>query len=103
MVYRCFRRLRFFCPACFKLDSADTAFGYLYRLVGEKAAAEMVCEEVRIEFQAVAIFSFAYSKTEMAAAFLYIMKEMSLGHTMSHYGLFIFASLFYFLQICDKI
>lgn len=63
----------------------------------------MVCEEERIEFQAVAIFSFAYSKTEMAAAFLYIMKEMSLGHTMSHYGLFIFASLFYFLQICDKI
>lgn len=63
----------------------------------------MVCEEERIEFQAVAIFSFAYSKTEMAAVFLYIMKEMSLGHTMSHYGLFIFASLFYFLQICDKI
>jgi hypothetical protein len=63
----------------------------------------MVCEEERIEFQAVAIFSFAYSKTEMAAVFLYIMKEMSLGHVMSHYGLFIFASLFYFLQICDKI
>lgn len=39
----------------------------------------------------------------MAAAFLYIMKEMSLGHTMSRHGLFIFASLFYFLQICDKI
>lgn len=63
----------------------------------------MVCEEERIEFQAVAIFSFAYSKTEMAAVFLYIMNEMSLGHIMSHYGLFIFASLFYFLQICDKI
>lgn len=65
----------------------------------------MVCEEERIEFQAVAIFSFAYSKTEMAAVFLYmyIMKEMSLGHIMSHHGLFIFASLFYFLQICDKI
>lgn len=63
----------------------------------------MVCEEERIEFQAVAIFSFAYSKTEMAAVFLYIMKEMSLGHIMSHRGLFIFASLFYFLQICDKI
>lgn len=31
----------------------------------------MVCEEERIEFQAVAIFSFAYSKTEMAAVFLY--------------------------------
>ena len=29
----------------------------------------MVCEEERIEFQAVAIFSFAYSKTEMAAGF----------------------------------
>lgn len=74
-------------------------------MVGEKAAAEMVCEEERIEFQAVAIFSFAYSKTEMAAVFLYmyIMKEMSLGHIMSHHGLFIFASLFYFLQICDKI
>lgn len=39
----------------------------------------------------------------MAAAFLYIMKKTSLGHIMSHYGLFIFASLFYFLQICDKI
>ena len=102
MVDRCFRRLRFFCPACFKLDSADTAFGYLYRLAGEKAAAEMVCEEERIEFQAVAIFSFAYSKTEMAAVF-FIMKKMSLGHIMSHHGLFIFASLFYFLQICDKI
>lgn len=72
-------------------------------MVGEKAAAEMVCEEERIEFQAVAIFSFAYSKTEMAAVFLYIMKEMSLGHIMSRHGLFIFASLFYFLQICDKI
>ena len=63
----------------------------------------MVCEEERIEFQAVAIFSFAYSKTEMAAVFLYIMKEISLGHIMSPHGLFIFASLFYFLQICDKI
>lgn len=62
----------------------------------------MVCEEETIEFQAVAIFSFAYSKTEMAAVF-YIMKEMYLGHIMSHHGLFIFASLFYFLQICDKI
>ena len=30
----------------------------------------MVCEEERIEFQAVAIFSFSYSKTEMAAVFL---------------------------------
>lgn len=39
----------------------------------------------------------------MAAAFLYIMKKTSLGHIMSRYGLFIFASLFYFLQICDKI
>ena len=29
----------------------------------------MVCEEERIEIQAVAIFSFAYSKTEMAAVF----------------------------------
>ena len=28
-----------FCPACFKLDSADTAFRYIYRLAGEKAAA----------------------------------------------------------------
>lgn len=63
----------------------------------------MVCEKERVKFQAVAIFSFSYSKTEMAAAFLYVMKEMSLGHTMSHHGLFIFASLFYFLQICDKI
>ena len=63
----------------------------------------MVCEKERIEFLAVAIFSFAYSKTEMAAAFLYIMKKISLGHIMSHHGLFIFASLFYFLQICDKI
>lgn len=63
----------------------------------------MVCEKERIEFLAVAIFSFAYSKTEMAAAFLYIMKEIVSGHIMSHHGLFIFASLFYFLQICDKI
>ena len=63
----------------------------------------MVCEKERIEFLAVAIFSFAYSKTEMAAAFLYIMKEIVSGHIMSRYGLFIFASLFYFLQICDKI
>lgn len=39
----------------------------------------------------------------MAAAFLYIMKEIALGHIVSRYGLFIFASLFYFLQICDKI
>lgn len=50
----------------------------------------MVCEEKRIEFLAVASFSFAYGKTEMAAAFLYIMKKISLGHTMSHYGLFYF-------------
>ena len=63
----------------------------------------MVCEKERVKFQAVAIFSFAYSKAEMAAAFLYIMKEIALGHIVSHYGLFIFASLFYFLQICDKI
>ena len=63
----------------------------------------MVCEEERIEFQAVAILGFTYSKTEMVAAFLYIMKKTSLGHIMSHYGLFIFASLFYFLQIYDKI
>ena len=69
MVYRCFRRLRFFCPACFKLDSADTAGRYLYRLAGAEAAAEMVCEKERVIFQAVAIFSFAYSKTEMAAVF----------------------------------
>ena len=54
----------------------------------------MVCEEERIEIQAVAIFSFAYSKTEMAAVFLYIMKEMSLGHIMSHHGLFIFGRLY---------
>lgn len=33
----------------------------------------MVCEKERIEFLAVAIFSFAYSKTEMAAAFLYVI------------------------------
>lgn len=32
----------------------------------------MVCEKERVKFQAVAIFSFSYSKTEMAAAFLYI-------------------------------
>lgn len=63
----------------------------------------MVCEKERVKFQAVASFSFAYSKTEMAAAFLYIMKKTSLGHIMSRHGLFIFASLFYFLQICDKI
>ena len=63
----------------------------------------MVCEKERIDFLAVAIFSFAYSKTEMAAAFLYIMKKIASGHIVSHYGLFIFASLFYFLQICDKI
>lgn len=63
----------------------------------------MVCEKERVKFQAVASFSFAYSKTEMAAAFLHIMKEIVSGHIMSHYGLFIFASLFYFLQICDKI
>ena len=63
----------------------------------------MVCEKERVKFQAVASFSFAYSKTEMAAAFLYIMKERVSGHIMSHRGLFIFASLFYFLQICDKI
>ena len=50
----------------------------------------MVCEKERVKFQAVAIFSFSYSKTEMAAAFLYIMKEMSSGHIMSHYGLFYF-------------
>lgn len=31
----------------------------------------MVCEKERVIFQAVAIFSFAYSKTEMAAGFLY--------------------------------
>lgn len=55
MVYRCFCRLRFLCPACFKLDSADTAFGYLYRLAGEKAAAEMVCEKERVKFLAVVI------------------------------------------------
>lgn len=61
----------------------------------------MVCEEERIEFQAVAIFSFAYSKTEMAAGF-FIMKEMSLGHIMSHHGLFIFASLFYFCRFVIK-
>jgi len=47
--------------------------------------------------------AFAYSEAEVAAAFLYIMKKTLLGHIMSHYGLFIFASLFYFLQICDKI
>ena len=63
----------------------------------------MVCEKERVKFQAIAIFSFAYSKTEMAAAFLYIMKEIASGHIVSRYGLFIFASLFYFLQICDKI
>ena len=63
----------------------------------------MVCEKERVKFQAVAIFSFSYSKTEMAAAFLYIMKKTSLGHIMSRYGLFIFASLFYFLQICENI
>ena len=63
----------------------------------------MVCKKERVKFQAVAIFGFAYSNTEMAAAFLYIMKKISLGHIVSHYGLFIFASLFYFLQICDKI
>lgn len=63
----------------------------------------MVCEKERVKFQAVAIFSFAYSKTKMAAAFLYIMKEIVSGHIVSRYGLFIFASLFYFLQICDKI
>lgn len=50
----------------------------------------MVCEKERVKFQAVAIFSFSYSKTEMAAAFLYIMKEMSSGHIMSRYGLFYF-------------
>lgn len=63
----------------------------------------MVCKKERVKFQAVAIFSLAYSKAEMAAAFLYIMKEIVSGHIMSRYGLFIFASLFYFLQICDKI
>ena len=63
----------------------------------------MVCEKERVKFQAVASFSFAYSKTEMAAAFLYIMKEIVSGHIVSRYGLFIFASLFYLLQICDKI
>ena len=63
----------------------------------------MVCEKERVKFLAVAIFSLAYSKAEMVAAFLYIMKEITLGHIMSHHGLFIFASLFYFLQICDKI
>ena len=63
----------------------------------------MVCKKERVKFPAVAIFSLAYSKAEMAAAFLYIMKKIASGHIMSHYGLFIFASLFYFLQICDKI
>ena len=73
MVYRCFCRLCVLCSACFKLDFADTAGRYLYRLAGEKAAAEMVCKKERVKFQDVAIFGFAYSKTEMAAAFLYVI------------------------------
>ena len=63
----------------------------------------MVCEKERVKFQAVASFSFAYSKTEMAAAFLYIMKETALGHVMSGGGLFVLASLFYFLQVGDRL
>ena len=63
----------------------------------------MVCKKERVKSQAVAIFGFAYSNTEMVAAFLYIMKKIASGHIMSRHGLFIFASLFYFLQICDKI
>ena len=63
----------------------------------------MVCEKERVKFQAVASFSFAYSKTEWQQLFCILMKKTSLGHIMSHHGLFIFASLFYFLQICDKI
>ena len=47
----------------------------------------MVCKKERVKFQAVAIFGFAYSKTEMAAAFLYIMKKISSGQIVSQYGL----------------
>ena len=50
----------------------------------------MVCKKERVKFQAVAIFGFAYSKTEMAAAFLYIMKKIASGRIVSHYGLFYF-------------
>ena len=39
----------------------------------------MVCEKERVKFQAVASFSFAYGKTEMAAAFLYINEGNSFG------------------------
>jgi len=62
----------------------------------------MVCEEERIEFQAVAIFSFAYSKTEMAAVFFYNEENVFGAYHVPPWT-FIFASLFYFLQICDKI
>ena len=39
----------------------------------------MVCKKERVKFQAVAIFGFAYSKTEMAAAFLHINEGNSFG------------------------
>ncbi len=39
----------------------------------------MVCEKERIEFLAVAIFSFTYIKAEMAAAFLYVNEGNSFG------------------------
>lgn len=39
----------------------------------------MVCEEERIEFQAVAIFILTYSKTEMTAAFLLYNEENITG------------------------
>lgn len=37
----------------------------------------MVCEKERVKFQAVASFSFAYSKTEMAAAFFCMLYAIS--------------------------
>ena len=39
----------------------------------------MVCEKERVKFQAVASFSFAYSKTEMAAAFFVYNEGNSFG------------------------
>ena len=42
----------------------------------------MVCEKERVKFQAVAIFSLAYNKAEMAAAFFVYNEENIFG---AHY------------------
>lgn len=63
----------------------------------------MVCEKERVKFLAVVILVLLIVRLKWQQFFCIPMKEMSLGHIMSRHGLFIFASLFYFLQICDKI